>query len=85
MSMLTGILVMKASRPPISMPLNHLQTQVLELCANGLSNIEISDKMELSEYTISMILKSAVKALDATNSNHAVAIFVRNTTESDSC
>ncbi len=67
------------------MPLNHLQTQILELCASGLSNNEISDKLKLSEHTIAMILKSAVKALDATNTNHAVAMFVQKITENDRC
>ncbi len=74
---------MNASGSSKSVPLNDLQTQILELCASGLSNEEISDKLKLSEHTIAMILKSAVKALNATNTNHAIAMFVQKTSEND--
>ncbi len=80
MDMLIGLITMKASEYPELTSLNYLQMEALKLCARGLSNCDISDEMKLSENAIAILLKTTVRALDATNIRHAVAIFVRNTT-----
>ena len=54
--------------------LNQIQRQVLDLVVDGRTVSEISETVGLSEIAVSIIINSAVRALDANSLAHAAII-----------
>ena len=57
--------------------LSQRETEVLQLCANGLSTTEIAGRLYISQKTLKNHLASVYAKLDARDRTHAVVIGVR--------
>ena len=55
--------------------LNQIQQQVMDLVVDGRTVSEVSATVGLSEITVSIIINSAVGALDANSLAHAAIIY----------
>jgi two-component system response regulator DevR len=58
-------------------PLNERQREVLRLIAEGLSNREIAERANLSEYTVKGYVEEILERLDARNRVHAAILATK--------
>jgi DNA-binding NarL/FixJ family response regulator len=64
---------LRDSQPSLQLILGARQLEILELIADGLSNIEIADRLFISEATVKWHVRQILRKLGATNRAQAVA------------
>ena len=55
-------------------PLTEREVQVLQYTAQGLSNLQIGNRMNLTEHTVKTYMRRALRKLGASNRTHAVCL-----------
>jgi DNA-binding CsgD family transcriptional regulator len=59
------------------MTITQQQRRVLALLADGLTRAEVADRLGISEHTVIAHIVSARERLNARNTTHAVALFLK--------
>ena len=68
---------------PRSYVLSPRETQVLEMTSEGLTNLQIAERMNVTVHAVKFHLSSVYRKLGVSNRTEAAVVFLRNTRQSE--
>ncbi len=74
---IASMLILRHQKGPWSKALSERETLIVRLAAEGLTNVEMANRVRLSERTVKQILEQATRKLGARNRKHLIALAVQ--------